>query len=261
MTAGPAPTVEQLTRVVALDGPAGSGKTTVAREVARALGWRFVDTGATYRALTLAALLAGIEVEDSEGVLAAAEAATVELSTDPADAWVRLDGADVTAQIRSAAVTANVSAVSAIPAVRALLISLQRSLMGTEGAVVEGRDIASVVAPLAAVKVYLDASPEERARRRAGDQAGVGAPAAPQSAPAAGSGRAAVAQHSAAFELAVAEALKERDAKDNQTNRLEASEGALHLDTTHLTLTEVVDAVVALAAAAGISPSNRPSAP
>ena len=246
MTAGPAPTVDQLTRVIALDGPAGSGKTTVAREVARALGWRFVDTGATYRALTLAALRAGADVDDPAAVFAAAQTATIELSTDPADSWVLLDGTDVTVEIRSARVTEQVSAVSAVPAVRILLISLQRTLMGTAGAVVEGRDIASVVAPKAAVKVYLDASPEERARRRAGEQALPRRdPASPGS------------EHSPALQEAVATALRVRDAKDNQTNRLQASEGALHLDTTHLSLPEVVEAIVALAAAAGLADSGR----
>lgn len=221
-TGSPSPGPDDLVRVVALDGPAGSGKTTVARRVAQALGWRFVDTGATYRAVTLAALASGAG-DDPMAVSAAARAARVELSTDPADAWVRLDGRDVTAEIRSPEVTARVSAVSAVPDVRTHLVALQRAAMGTSGAVVEGRDIATVVAPHACVKVYLDADPVVRARRRAGEQhvAGQG-------------------------EQVVLAQIQARDAQDDKTNTLAASDGAVHLDTTHLSLDEVVAAVVAL---------------
>lgn len=222
---------------MALDGPAGSGKSTVARAVAGRLGWRFVDTGASYRAVTLAALRAGAAPDDAEQVLAVARRARVELSTSPSDAYVRLDGEDVTTAVRGPDVDRAVSAVSAHPAVREVLIDLQRRAMGTSGAVVEGRDIATVVAPQAAVKVYLDASPEARAARRAGQQA----PA-----------QEAHAGDRHAVEAAVRAALQARDALDSRTNRLSASEGALHLDTTALSLEQVVDAVVELAAAAGL---------
>ena len=230
------PTPEQLTRVVALDGPAGSGKTTVARRVAAQLGWRFVDTGATYRAVTLAALRAGAALDAADALGATARAARVTLSTDPAEAWVRLDDEDVTSEIRGEPVTSAVSAVSAVPGVRAELIALQRRLMGTTGAVVEGRDIATVVAPRAAVKVYLDADPAERARRRAGEQAR-------------DADRPADARRTTE---AVQAALQARDALDNKTNALQASDGALHLDTTELSLPEVVNAVVALVVRAGL---------
>lgn len=228
------PSADALVRVVALDGPAGSGKTTVARSTARRLGWRFVDTGATYRAVTAAVLRAGVDPADPDGVLAVARRAVVDLSTDPDAAWVRLDGEDVTAEIRSPEVTAAVSAVSSVPAVRSLLIDVQRAAMGLDGSVVEGRDIATVVAPHAAVKVFLDADPDVRARRRAGEQA--------------------VAHGSdpAEVEAAVAAALARRDALDSRTNALEASDGAVHLDTTHLSLEQVVDAVVRLAELAGL---------
>jgi cytidylate kinase len=239
---GNVPTSEELTRVVAVDGPAGSGKSTVARLVAQALGWRFVDTGATYRAVTLAVLRSGASLEDPEAVAAAARRAQVDLGTDPSRPKVLLDGADVSVEVRSPEVTAHVSAVSAIPDVRELLVVLQRRLMGVAGAVVEGRDIATVVAPRAGLKVYLDARPEVRARRRAGES---GPP---------GPGPAGADGGAVAFERGVAADLARRDALDSQTNRLEASDGAIHLDTSDLLLPEVVDTVVELARGAGLAP-------
>ena len=159
--------------VVALDGPSGSGKSTAAKGVARALGWRYVDTGATYRAATLAVLRAGTDLGDPAAIAARVDqvlaADQLRLSTDPDAPTVRLGDDDVSEQIRSAEVTASVSAVSAVPAVRAGLVALQRRLMGTDGAVAEGRDIGSVVAPDAAVKVYLDADQAVRAQRRAAE--------------------------------------------------------------------------------------------
>jgi cytidylate kinase len=245
------PDVASLTKVVALDGPAGSGKTTVARRTAQALGWRFVDTGATYRAVTLHVLRAGVPLEDVAGVARAAQEADLELDVDPESSGVRLAGVDVSAEIRSPEVTSAVSAVSAVPAVRARLVLLQRQLMGTDGAVVEGRDIATVVAPRAAVKVYLDAREEVRARRRAGEQPRVD----PSLSGAARSAGGVLAVHDDGFGD-VQEAIRRRDALDNQTNKLEVSEGAIHLDTSDLTLDEVVDAVVALVRAAGFEPSS-----
>lgn len=229
------PGPDQLVRVVALDGPAGTGKSSVARRVAAELGWRFVDTGATYRAVTLAVLRAGVDPTNTPAVLEAARAARVQLGTDPDVPAVSLDGTDVSTEIRSAEVTAHVSAVSALPAVRTLLIALQRHAMGTEGAVVEGRDIATVVAPHAAVKVYLDARPEVRAQRRAAEtHAGVHVSVLAES------------------EKAVALDLARRDTADSQTNRLAASDGAGHLDTSDLTLDEVVHAIVLLVREAGL---------
>ena len=246
------PGVAELTRVVALDGPAGSGKSTVARRTAQALGWRFVDTGATYRAVTLAVLRSGVPLEDEAAVAAVARAARVRLGVDPSSMLVELDGVDVSSEIRGPAVTAAVSAVSAVPAVRAWLVLLQRRLMGTAGAVVEGRDIATVVAPNAGLKIYLDAREEVRARRRAADSHhGV---AIEQLADRAGaSGRQAAPDAAAAVPLSVVQRdLRRRDALDSQTNRLEVSEGAVHLDTSDLSLDEVVGAVVDLARTAGL---------
>lgn len=247
------PDVTALTRVIAVDGPAGSGKSTVARLTAAALGWRFVDTGASYRAVTLHVLRSGVPLDDAAAVTRAAEQARVELDVAPGAPRVLLDGEDVSAEIRGPAVTAAVSAVSAVPAVRSRLVLLQRQLMGTQGAVVEGRDIATVVAPHAGLKVYLDARPEVRARRRAGDHvasAGSVAEARPSEfgrPPAPDAGQNASLQ-------AVQEDLARRDALDNQTNPLTASDGAVHLETSDLTLDEVVAAVVHLAQQVGLVP-------
>jgi cytidylate kinase len=239
----PVPGVEALTRVVALDGPAGSGKSSVARAVARALGWRFVDTGATYRAVTLHVLRAGVDLADTAAVASAARTARVELDVDPEGRGVRLGGEDESAEIRGPVVTGAVSAVSAVPAVRGQLIELQRRLMGTDGAVVEGRDIATVVAPRAAVKVYLDARPEVRARRRAGDLAQQAVPAA---------GAAGRPEEPGDDLEQVERSLAQRDALDSRTNRFEPTEGAVHLDTSDLSLDQVVMAVVALVEQAGL---------
>jgi cytidylate kinase len=251
------PDAAELTRVVALDGPAGSGKSTVARRTAAALGWRFVDTGATYRAVTLHVLRAGVQLDDHDAVARAAQDARVVLDVDPSSPRVWLDGEDVSTEIRGPEVTGAVSAVSAVPAVRARLVLLQRQLMGTQGAVVEGRDIATTVAPAAAVKVYLDAREDVRARRRAAQSeasssvTSVVAATAPPSDP----------EHSRGWEEAVREAIRRRDALDHQTNKLEVSEGALHLDTSDLTLDEVVAAVVALVQEAGLVAPPDDAAP
>jgi CMP/dCMP kinase len=163
--------------VVAIDGPAGSGKSTVARRVAEQAGLRYLDTGATYRALTLALLRRGIPVEDAEAVADATKAVdlTLELPPGPAGAArVLLDGVEPGPALRSPEVNAAVSVVSAVPAVRELLVGLQRSLVGVGGIVVEGRDIGTVVWPDADVKVFLTASEHERVRRRGVDSEGGG---------------------------------------------------------------------------------------
>jgi CMP/dCMP kinase len=149
--------------VVAIDGPAGTGKSSVSKSLARALGARYLDTGAMYRIVTLAMLRAGVDPDDAEGVEALA--ATVPLSVD--DEHYFLAGEDVSVEIRGDEVTRAVSAVSAVPAVRARLVGLQRALADGPGSVVvEGRDIGTVVLPDAPVKIFLTASAETRARRR-----------------------------------------------------------------------------------------------
>ncbi|OBK18900.1 (d)CMP kinase [Mycobacterium asiaticum] len=153
--------------VVAIDGPAGTGKSSVSRGLARGLGARFLDTGAMYRIVTLAVLRAGIDPSDSDAVGAAA--ADVQLSVDyeTDDSSFFLAGEDVSSQIRGDDVTRAVSAVSAVPSVRTRLVELQRQMAeGQESIVVEGRDIGTVVFPDAPVKIFLTASAETRAQRR-----------------------------------------------------------------------------------------------
>ena len=158
--------------VIAIDGPGGSGKSTVARELARRLGWRYLDSGAMYRALTVAVLDAGVDAADSAAVAKLTERTAVEVNTDPNDPWTDLDGLRVTERIRSRVVTNAVSAVSAVPAVRANLLTTQRSIVGRGAIVVEGRDIGTTVVPDAEVKVFLTAQPAARAARRHRDGAG-----------------------------------------------------------------------------------------
>lgn len=158
--------------VVAVDGPSGSGKSTVSRLLAKALSAAYLDTGAMYRAVTLAALQTGVDLADSEGVAKVAGEVWLEPGTDPDSPSIRLDGVDVAGPIRSQQVTAAVSAVSAVPAVRRLLVDRQQEIIdAAERIVVEGRDIGSVVAPDADLKVFLTAAADERARRRSAETA------------------------------------------------------------------------------------------
>jgi cytidylate kinase len=153
--------------VIAIDGPSGVGKGTIARAVAAALGYRHVDTGAMYRAVAWKARRDGTLLEDEAAVTRLAEASRIEA----ADGAVRVDGADVAGEIRTAEMDRAAARVARMPGVRAALVAQQREL-GLGGCVVmEGRDIGTVVFPAADVKIYLDASPEERARRRAQDAA------------------------------------------------------------------------------------------
>lgn len=208
--------------VVAIDGPGGVGKSTVARRIAVARGLGYLDTGATYRAAALAALRSGAGLEDSEAVVAAVAGATIEYL----DGAVFLDGEDVSGEIRSAAVTAASSRVAAVPAVREIVVAMQRAWVDRIGgaAVVEGRDIGTVVFPDAALKVFLTARPEARAARRAGDPEAAGA---------------AVTDIEAALE--------ERDRADSTraTSPLRPADDALVIDTSDMSLEKVVDAVLA----------------
>ncbi|HYB80499.1 MAG TPA: (d)CMP kinase [Mycobacterium sp.] len=153
--------------VVAIDGPAGTGKSSVSKGLARALGARYLDTGAMYRMVTLAVLRAGIDPADAQAVGRIASTVQLSVSYDPDSTKCYLAGEDVSSEIRGDEVTRAVSAVSSIPAVRARLVRLQRSMAeGPGSVVVEGRDIGSVVLPDAPVKIFLTASAETRARRR-----------------------------------------------------------------------------------------------
>jgi cytidylate kinase len=159
--------------VVAIDGPSGTGKSTVSRRLAIALGARYLDTGAMYRAVTWAVLESGVDPADLEGVEGVCAKVTLDSGTDPFAPHISVDGRGVDAEVRSGPVTAAVSAVAAVPAVRAALVARQREIIeAAHRIVVEGRDIASVVAPDAELKVYLTASEAERALRRSTELAG-----------------------------------------------------------------------------------------
>ncbi|CAB4937538.1 MULTISPECIES: (d)CMP kinase [Nocardiaceae] len=153
--------------VVAMDGPSGTGKSSVSRRLASALEASYLDTGAMYRVATVWVLRSGVEPTDADAVAKAVAALPLEIGKDPLSETVLLDGEDVSGEIRGDAVTKAVSAVSAVPAVRELLVQMQRDLASSSTRiVVEGRDIGTVVLPDADVKVFLTASPEARAERR-----------------------------------------------------------------------------------------------
>ncbi|GII86270.1 cytidylate kinase [Sphaerisporangium siamense] len=209
--------------VVAMDGPSGSGKSSASRGVARALGLRYLDTGAMYRAITWWMLEHGVEIGDPAAVAARAAEPVLTIATDPDAPGVTVDGREVSAEIRTHEVTSAVSAVSAVPEVRARLVAEQRALIGDGDIVVEGRDIGSVVAPGAPVKVYLTASPEARARRRSAELTGTTVEAQ---------------------RLAMAR----RDTFDStrKADPLVMAADAVELDTTELNLDEVISEVLRL---------------
>ncbi|MGH3359108.1 MAG: (d)CMP kinase [Nocardioidaceae bacterium] len=214
------------TLVVAVDGPSGSGKSSTARGVAQRLGLAYLDTGAMYRAITWALLEGGVHVDDPAAVAAAAGRVVLDVGTDPGAPTIQANGVDVSEPIRGPHVTAAVSAVSAVPAVRELLVSAQRTLIaGSDGIVVEGRDIASVVAPDAAVKVYLVADADARASRRTAEQGG----------------------NADEVSRTLAD-LERRDALDSSrtASPLRRADGAQIVDTTWLSLDDVVDQIVRL---------------
>ena len=156
--------------VVAVDGPSGAGKSSTSRGVAIALGLRYLDTGSMYRALTWWLLDRGLDTTDPQVAARLAAEPVIEVSTDPRAPWTRVDGADVSKAIRTREVTGAVSAVAAVPRVRARLIAMQRAIIADAGGIVaEGRDIGTVVAPDAQVKVFLTADRAARASRRAGE--------------------------------------------------------------------------------------------
>ncbi|PWL52503.1 MAG: (d)CMP kinase [Clostridiales bacterium] len=151
---------------IAIDGPSGAGKSSLSRRAAEALGFLYIDTGALYRAVGLAALREGIAPDDATAVAALAERISVTLQTGAEGQSVFLNGEDVTAQLRSEQVSRYASAVSAAPRVRALLLETQRRLAAENDVVMDGRDIGTVVLPDAQLKIFLTASAEDRARRR-----------------------------------------------------------------------------------------------
>ncbi|WP_432975115.1 (d)CMP kinase [Dactylosporangium sp. CA-233914] len=204
--------------VVAVDGPSGSGKSTISRRVAQALDARYLDTGAMYRAVTYAVLRDNVDLGDAVKIAVVAEGVELSIGTDPAAPQISVDGAPVDQEIRGAEVTRAVSAVAAVPAVRALLVAHQRAIIAEAGRiVVEGRDIGTVVAPDADLKVYLTADAEERARRRSTENA--------------------------SSHAATAADLARRDRLDSTraADPLRQAEDAVVLDTTSLGIDEVVE--------------------
>jgi CMP/dCMP kinase len=214
--------------VIAVDGPAGSGKSTAARGAARALGLRYLDTGSTYRALTWWLLARGVDLADPDAVTACLGGPVIEVGTDPAAPAIRVNGSDVSGPIRTREVSNAVSTVAAIPAVRSHLVAMQQQIIsGTlalgEGIVAEGRDIGTVVAPGARVKVFLTAAEMVRARRRAAElSADPGAT------------------------LAVTRAEQARRDHSDAAQMARAAD-AVEIDTTGLSQDEVISEIVALA--------------
>ena len=208
---------------VAIDGPAGSGKSSVSKQVARVLGFGFLDTGAAYRALAWHVLEGGGDTDDARAVVASIEDFDYAISLDPDDHWVRVGETFVTDAIREPRVTAAVSGVARVPAVRERVNVLFRALVAAsaaDGVVVEGRDITTVVFPDAPVRILLTAAPEVRAARRSAELTGEDA-------------------------AAVAAALHRRDASDAKVvDFLTAAPGVTVVDSTELDFDRTVDAVI-----------------
>jgi CMP/dCMP kinase len=214
--------------IIAVDGPAGSGKSSAARGVARSLGLRYLDTGAMYRALTWWMLRRDVPVTSPDAVAGHAGQPDIEVGTDPEQPAITIDGTDVTGQIRTREVSNAVSAVASVPAVRTRLVAMQQDIIARTcaarwGIVAEGRDIGTVVAPQAAVKVYLTASDTARAQRRSADLA-----ADPRATP------------------TVTQAEQQRRDQADAAQMTMASD-AVQIDSTGLDLAQVISTIVGLA--------------
>jgi len=211
--------------VIAIDGPAGAGKSSVARAVAAALGFTYLDSGAMYRCVAFVALEREVDLDDAVALGALAANLAIGLDGDR----VELEGCDIAAAIREPRVTEAASRVSVHPGVRDAMVARQRELIATGRYVAEGRDIGTVVSPEAPLKVFLTASPEERARRRAAQ--------------------------TGEDEATVLAAQRERDERDEtrEHSALRAADDAVEIDTTGLPLDEVVERVVALARERGLA--------
>ncbi|MGB7587740.1 MAG: (d)CMP kinase, partial [Solirubrobacterales bacterium] len=210
--------------VIAIDGPAGAGKSSVARAVAAALGFTYLDSGAMYRCIALAAIEAGVDLDSDDALGELARSVTIDFE----GRRVILDRADVSAAIREPRVTEASSRVSVHPSVREALVARQRQIIAGGAYVAEGRDIGTVVSPDAPLKVFLTASTEERARRRAAE----------------------TGQDEAA--VLVAQAERDRRDETREHSALRAAPDAVEIDTTALSLEEVVDRVVRSARARGL---------
>jgi cytidylate kinase len=206
---------------VAIDGPAGAGKSTIAKRLADRLGFIYIDTGAMYRAVALWALRQGVETSDMHRMEQLALAAEIEL----APGRIRLNREDVTEAIRTLEVANGASKVAVIPGVRRAMVAKQRAIGERASVVMEGRDIGTVVFPDADVKIYLDAQPEERVRRRFQEERAKGG---------------------SVMESALAEQMKERDRRDTARadSPLAQAPDAIYLDTTPLSIEEVEEAIL-----------------
>jgi cytidylate kinase len=211
--------------VIAVDGPAGSGKSTVSKTVASRLGLLYIDTGAMYRALTLKAMQRGMDFEDESALVSLAASTRIDLEDQGGKLKVFLDGEDVSGLIRTPELTANVKYIARIPGVRGEMVKLQRAIGEAHGAVLEGRDIGTVVFPDADYKFYLDASVEERARRRFRELSALGEKV-----------------HLAAIKKDVIE----RDESDmkRSVGALKKATDAVFIDTTDLSVDKVVEKVL-----------------
>lgn len=220
--------------VVAVDGPAGSGKSSVSRAAAEALGFAYQDTGAAYRAFALHAVQQGVDLTDAAAVVGALPSFEYEIGTEPGDRYVRVSGVDVTDEIRTPRVTASVASVSKLPEVRQYLVDLfRRIIAGTEkpGIVTEGRDITTVVAPDAQVRILLTASEEARMARRSAEISGQSAEE-------------------------TARQLSKRDQQDSKVvDFMTAAAGVTTLDSTHLDFDQTVQAVVELVRSTATTPA------
>jgi CMP/dCMP kinase len=211
--------------IVAIDGPSGTGKSSTSKAVAEQLGLSYLDTGAQYRAITWWMVHNGVDTGDPAAIAAAAKGPEIVSGTDPTRPTITVDGTDVAVPIRSPEITAKVSAVSAVPEVRARITELQRTIAAAaeQGIVVEGRDIGTTVLPAADLKIFLTASPEVRAARRSGELKG-------------------------ADVNTTREELVKRDQADSgrKTSPLAKAADAVEVDTSELTLQQVVECIVTL---------------
>ncbi|GMU91202.1 MAG: cytidylate kinase [Candidatus Hydrogenedentota bacterium] len=220
--------MQNATDIIAIDGPAGAGKSTIAREVARALGYAYLDTGAMYRGATWWAIAQNVDLDDADALARAARAMRLELRDSPHGTQVFVGGQDITAAIRTPEITRCIAKLDHNPEVRAHLVELQRQIGAKRPTVCEGRDIGTVVFPKAKCKIYLNASLEERTRRRARefDQKGI-----------------------AYDPEALREEIRIRDEKDATRNvaPLRKADDAVEVDTTGMTPREVVETIVRIA--------------